>query len=153
MDFPWQVFPAVFLVFIVILILFFAGQKFETRQLTITNSENKKIEIQAEIADNTAKRMRGLMFRESLGENEGMLFVFNKSAKYGFWMVNTTIPLDAIFFNSNFEVVDILAMDPCGLNSCKIYTTEENAMYVLEVNQGFAEKNSIEKGNRMTILG
>src|SRR5213594_3570416 len=56
--------------------------------------------VNAEIADNSLKRMMGLMFRSSLGENDGMLFAFNSENYYTFWMMNTSIPLDIIWINS-----------------------------------------------------
>ena len=140
--------------FLIILLLFLYTQySVNRKQITIINSEGQKIIVDAEIADDIAKRSRGLMFRESLGENQGMLFVFGSEGKYGFWMVNTTIPLDAIHIDSKGNVVDVIAMDPCkSLTKCPVYKPEAEALYVLEVNQGFASANKIEKGNsRMNI--
>ena len=89
--------------------------------------------------------MRGLMLRDSLPQNAGMLFVFDNEAYHSFWMANTTIPLDAIHFDSNGKVVDIIHMEPCKTveSYCRNYTPQEKAKYVLEVNEGFSDKNSI----------
>lgn len=139
-----------FLVIFIILILIFyvAMAKGEKKRLTLVNSDGKKVYVNAEIADNSSTKMKGLMGRESLGKSEGMLFTFDKAGKYSFWMFNTTIPLDGIFFDSNGTVVDIIQMEPCGLNitKCRFYTPKKPAMYILEVNKGFAAENSIQAG-------
>ncbi|MCI0559378.1 MAG: DUF192 domain-containing protein, partial [Nitrososphaera sp.] len=120
----------------------------------LINSEGNEIAVYAEIANNTVTRAKGLMGRTSLAENEGMLFIFDKPAYYGFWMLNTTIPLDAIHIAENGTVVDVIKMQPCGLNvtKCPTYPPREKSKYVLEVNQGFSEKNKITIGkSRMMI--
>lgn len=122
--------------------------KKETTRIEIANKDGTIISIDVEIASNMAKRMRGLMFRKSLGENEGMLFVFDSLSYHRFWMMNTTIPLDAIHIDSNGTVVDIIPMEPCkSLVSCPTYTPKAQAKYVLEVNQGFAERKGIVIGS------
>ena len=149
MEIPWQVLPVILLVLLIALFVF---QGFEKKTVKIINSDGKEITVNVEIANTTAKRMKGLMFKSELGEHEGMLFVFDRPGRYGFWMVNTTIALDAIFFDENKTAVDIISMDPCGLNlSCKTHYPEKDALYVLEVNKGFAGRNSIRKGDRLII--
>jgi uncharacterized membrane protein (UPF0127 family) len=141
---------AFFLLILVFFALFITSQlKKETTRLEFTNSNGKLVYVETELANNLTKRMKGLMFRESIGENEGMLFVFDKEAKNVFWMMNTTIPLDAIHISANGSIVDIIQMDPCTYitNCTKTYTPKEKAKYVLEVNQGFAKRNGIEIGN------
>ena len=141
---------AFFLLILVFFALFIHSQlKKETTRLEFTNKDGKSVYVDAEMANNLTKRMKGLMFRETLGENEGMLFVFNKEAKNVFWMMNTTIPLDAIHIAENGSVVDVIQMNTCTsiFNCTKTYTPKNKAKYVLEVNQGFAEKNGIEIGN------
>ena len=124
------------------------------QKLTLINSEDKHIELDVEIADNFTTKAKGLMGRSSLGEYEGMLFVFNKSGIYPFWMLNTTIPLDGIYISEEGVVVDIIEMEPCGLNitKCRLYTPKAEAKYVLEVNQGFSKKNKIETNNSRILL-
>jgi uncharacterized membrane protein (UPF0127 family) len=146
---------AVFIIIFLIAIMFlFLYAQFSTakRQITLVNRDGERINLTVEVADNPVKRARGLMFRKSLGENEGMLFIFDKPGKHGFWMVNTTIPLDAVFFDENRTAVDIVQMNPCGITGCRTYYPEEEALYVLEVNQGFAVANKIEKGKSSFIL-
>jgi uncharacterized membrane protein (UPF0127 family) len=142
---PTLIILVIFAAFIIVF-LFLQTRK-EVLRLEITNSTGKPVLVDAELANTATKRMRGLMFRDSLGGNEGMLFVFNDEDYRSFWMMNTTIPLDAIFFSSNGTVVDIMQMDPCkSLISCPSYKSSGRAMYVLEVNSGFAEKNGFVAG-------
>lgn len=138
---------AIALLVIILFLIFSFQEKKEIARIEIINIEGKRIPVDVEIADSSAKRMKGLMFRSSLGENEGMLFVFNDEDYRKFWMMNTTIPLDAIHIAADGAVVEVIPMDPCtSLISCKSYPTSQKAKYVLEVNQGFAEKNGIEAG-------
>ena len=131
------------LIILLLLLLFLSQLKFEKRKLILEDKQGKKIEIQVEIADNSFKRTLGLMFRSSLGENEGMLFIFPDEKQRAFWMLNTKIPLDAIFFDSNGKIVEIIQMEPCVGLSCPSYPSKKAAKYVLEVNEGFAKRNNI----------
>jgi len=124
----------------------------ETSRLEMLDAAGKPVFVDAELADTAAKRMKGLMFRERLAESEGMLFVFGDEDYRKFWMMNTTIPLDAIFFASDGTVVEIIQMEPCAsLISCKTYQSSARARYVLEVNRGFAKENGIEAGKSRGI--
>lgn len=146
MNIQYVAFFALVLVFFA---LFIHSQlKKETTRLEFTNKDGKTVFVDAELAKNTTARMKGLMFRDSLGEDEGMLFVFDKEAPHAFWMMNTTIPLDAIHISADGSVVDIVQMEPCSsLVFCRRYYPKADSMYVLEVNQGFSKKNGIEAGN------
>ncbi len=147
-----QILIVIVIIFLFLLVFFlYAQYNITKRQLILVNKDGEQIRLTVEIADSFPKKARGLMFRESLGQNEGMLFIFDNPARHSFWMVNTTIPLDAIYFDENQTVVDIIHMDPCNL-SCAVYKPESDAKYVLEVNQGFAVLNKIEKGNSRFIL-
>ncbi|MFH0738148.1 MAG: DUF192 domain-containing protein [Candidatus Micrarchaeota archaeon] len=127
---------------LLILIIFFITAKGEKRRVTLINAEGARFPIDVEIANNSLTRAKGLMGRQTLGENEGMLFIFDKSGIYPFWMLNTTIPLDAVYIAENGSIVDIIEMEPCGLNitKCRLYTPKAEARYVLEVNRGFSAR-------------
>ena len=105
-----------------------------------------------EIADNYEERRQGLMFREKLDENSGMLFIFESSGEYDFWMKNTLIPLDIIWINEDYKIVDIQKAVPCMDVACRSYIPNGEARYVLEVNSGFAEENGINIGDEVNIL-
>lgn len=89
-----------------------------------------------EVADTQAEREQGLMYRESLAANQGMLFVWEQEAPRNFWMKNTLIPLDMIWLDANKTIVDIQAAEPCQVQNCPIYSGKVPAQYVLELNQG-----------------
>ena len=120
-------------------------------QITITNSVGQEIHIYVEIADEWPEMQKGLMYQESLPEDEGMLFIFPQSGNYPFWMKNTLIALDAIYISENGTIVDILQMEPCIADPCPTYPPDADALYVLEVNKGFSERHGIEEGNRMML--
>jgi len=106
--------------------------------------------VNAEIADTQLKKMRGLMGRSELGEIDGMLFVFDEEGYHGFWMFNTSIPLDIIWINSTKHVVYIEKnAQPCTATNCSTYKPTAPAMYVLEVNAGFSDKHNIKVGTKV----
>lgn len=96
--------------------------------------------ISVEIADTNEKRMQGLMYRESLDEKAGMLFVFLNDATHGFWMKNTLIPLDMIWIDKNLTIIDIQTAQPCVSEECPSYIPSGDARYVLEINANQSEK-------------
>jgi len=95
--------------------------------------DDKKIFV--ELAETNQEKKKGLMFRDELAENQGMLFIFNQEGKHSFWMKNTKIPLDIVFINKDLEIVDLLRADPCNEEPCKSYIPKKEALYVLEVNK------------------
>jgi len=105
-----------------------------------------------EVADDNASRQRGLMFRENLAENSGMIFVFEHSAPHSFWMKNTLIPLDIVWISADKKVVDIQTLEPCQADPCPSYRPQADALYVLEVGAGnfrgkLGDEVEIELGN------
>lgn len=109
--------------------------------------------VNAEIADTMPKQMRGLMFRESMPRNDGMLFIFSQEGRHGIWMMNTSIPLDIIWLDSSKKVVHIEEkVQPCGsLAVCPTYRPNSNAKYVLEVNSGYAKRHGIKVGSKASF--
>jgi uncharacterized membrane protein (UPF0127 family) len=99
-----------------------------------------------EVADEASERINGLMGREELDKDSGMLFVFDREEVQGFWMKNTLISLDIIWIDSNNRVVYIKndAL-PCEDN-CEIYFSNESALYVFEINAGMAKEFGIDVG-------
>lgn len=110
--------------------------QFQTKTIQIGNQS-----FEVEIAQTQSQRQRGLMFREELKPNTGMFFVFETENIYPFWMKNTLIPLDIIWFDKNGIIVDIQSMEPCTETICKSYIPKKKSQYVLEVNRNeFAGK-------------
>ena len=115
--------------------------------LEILNSEGKKIVVGLEIANTPILRTQGLSNRKSLGDYQGMLFIFDSTDRYSFWMKNMYIPLDIIYISESFYIVDILKnVQPCS-ETCTNFVPREDFRYVLEVNSNFAEINRVDIGN------
>lgn len=108
--------------------------------------------INVEIADTPELRSRGLMFRESLDEDKGMLFIFGSEGDWGFWMQNTIISLDMIWIGKDLKIVYIETAHPCEKGDCITYSSPKPAKYVLEVNAGFAERNNISPGSKAIFI-
>ena len=110
------------------------------------------------VAHTSKQRAKGLMYRESLGENEGMLFIFSSEGKHLFWMANTYIPLDIIWINSDMKVVHIEknvppCIQPIKLqNLCKLYKPEDYAKYVVEVNAGWSANHNVDLETEVELI-
>jgi uncharacterized protein len=101
-----------------------------------------------EIADNEQARQQGLMYRKELAQGNGMLFIFEKESRVGFWMKNTLIPLDMIFISSNLTVAYVASnVQPCKTVQCPTITPPTPVKYVLEINAGLANKKGIAVGD------
>jgi uncharacterized protein len=111
---------------------------------------NEEIII-VELARTDNEIQQGLMFRDNLCDNCGMLFIFNEENKHKFWMKDTKIPLDMIFINSNLEVVDLLYAIPCVEDPCKYYVPSKNSLYVLETNGNEFDNSIIGQKIEMVI--
>ncbi len=117
-------------------------------ELTFSDAKGNFItNIDIEIADTPEKRETGLMFRDKMEQNQGMLFLFSTEEPQAFWMHNTVLPLDIIYVNSKMEVVHIAKnakpYDDTSLPSVK------PAQYVVEVNAGFSDKYGIKNGDKI----
>jgi hypothetical protein len=119
------------------------------RNPSLLKKDGKTIvtKIDIEIADNTPERMQGLMFRKSMDENKGMLFIFQDYEVRGFYMKNTIIPLDIIFLDSVKQVLKIYK----NTTPFSERTLESGmpAKYVVEVNAGYTNKHGIKDGDRI----
>lgn len=101
-----------------------------------------------ELAETSAEKSKGLMFREFLEDNEGMLFIYDSDGEYNFWMKNTLIPLDIIWIDSERKIVYIEhEAQPCD-EECKTIKPQKDARFVLEINNGLAEELGMKLGDR-----
>lgn len=110
--------------------------------------------VQVELAQTQEETELGLMYRETLGENEGMLFIFPEDDFRLFWMKNTLIDLDMIFIDSTGEIINIADKVPHSYIDApqdEIATAGGFGKYVLEVNGGFAIKHNLHQGDKLTI--
>jgi uncharacterized membrane protein (UPF0127 family) len=124
------------------------AQHLKTRTLTIYASDGRKVRVEAEIADTEAEREKGLMYRTSMPENRGMLFVFDQPAILYFWMKNTRIPLSVAFMDPKGRIVDIQDMKP---ETKTKHASKQPAQYALEMNRGFFKKHHIGVGDRAEL--
>jgi len=122
--------------------------KLKQGKVIFFDSENKKnLEILVEIAENDYQQAKGLMFREDIPENQGMLFTYEEDLQRYFWMKNTTVPLDIIFVDATLKIIKI--HKNTQPNSDQLYPSEKPAKFVVEVRSGFTDRYGIETGNQI----
>ncbi|HET6675536.1 MAG TPA: DUF192 domain-containing protein [Nitrospiraceae bacterium] len=108
--------------------------------------------IYAELADTPLKRGRGLMFRDHLPADRGMLFTFGDLQAWSFWMKNTKIPLDIVWMDDKKKIVHIERNLPICTktdDSCPQYRSNDGAMFVLELAGGRADALDLQRGKRL----
>jgi uncharacterized protein len=105
-----------------------------------------------ELADTQEKQALGLMFRDSMADNHGMLFLFPGEARRSFWMKNTRIPLDIFYFDANLRLVSVAEnAQPCRSQRCPAYPSEGPAKFVLELNAGKAAELGVRPGDALEL--
>lgn len=104
------------------------------------------------VADEPGEWQKGLMFVQSMPYNEGMLFIFDDVSPRTFWMKNTLIPLDMIFIDESFVVVDVKEnVQPCNADPCETYPSKFESKFVLELNANVVKKSNISIGSIMKM--
>lgn len=104
------------------------------------------VEARVEVADEPSERERGLMYRDSLPEDTGMLFVYPSQRTLSFWMRNTKIALDIAYVDQRGYIVDIQRMEP---QSDELHESAAPAMYAVEMAAGWFEEHGVEVGDRV----
>lgn len=105
-----------------------------------------------EVARTPAQRARGLMGRTALPADRGMLFPGTAPAKLSFWMKDTLIPLDILFFDQHWRVVEIRHdVPPCKANPCPLYGPAQPVWHVLELAAGQAARLGVEEGDTLVV--
>jgi uncharacterized protein len=105
--------------------------------------------VRAEVADTPDTRAQGLMYRDSLGDDAGMLFVYPAPERASYWMENTRIPLSIAFVSEGGSIVRIRDMKPLDRTSVP---SGQPVLYALEMNQGWFARKGVEVGARLTGL-
>jgi uncharacterized protein len=130
-----------------------AGCGGETGGLEVLHERVVKLpaggEVRAEVMLSRLEMQRGMMFRDSLARNRGLLFVHGKPGNYRYWMYQVNIPLDIIWLDSGRRVVEILAnAQPCHkrASECPSFGSADNAQYVLELGGGEAARLNVRVG-------
>ena len=123
---------------------------FPTAMLAIDRAEAEGLQIAIELADTGARRGRGLMFRESLPADAGMLFLFPSDTRGGFWMRNTLVPLSIAFIGSDGRIQEIRDMQPLDET---LVSPSASYRWALEVNQGWFGANVVAVGDAVRVSG
>ncbi len=120
----------------------------EEETIIITNSEGEEYELKVEIADDEEEKEKGLMNRDSLCENCGMLFVYEEDVHNGFWMKDTYISLSIAFISEDGTINEIQYMQP---RTQETHKPNKPYRYALEVNQGYFSERDIKAGDTVVI--
>ncbi len=114
-------------------------------------SEGQILEMTVEIANTPVRRSLGLMFRDELPEDHGMIFLFPEEIDASFWMKNTRIPLSIAFFSAEGKILKIMDMDPCTQDPCPKYSPGVFYRGALEVNQGWFSRHGVKEGDYLSL--
>ncbi len=116
-------------------------------RVLVESPSGRSASVAVEVMRTEAERERGLMFRQKLGADEGMLFLFPQSGDHAFWMKNTLIPLDMIFIAESGTVVGVVAdADPMSTTPRSVGAASR---YVLEVNGGWSAGHGVAREDRV----
>jgi uncharacterized membrane protein (UPF0127 family) len=117
-------------------------------RLTFVNKDGTEVDLLVETADAPEERSVGLMSRERLPEDQGMLFVFEQEGQHTFYMRNTLIPLSIAFIEGEGAVIEIEDMEPLTET---LHSADEPYLYAIEANQGWFARNGIAAGSEVRI--
>lgn len=121
------------------------------QQLALISPEGTVVELRVEVADTPAEQEKGLMGRTELEEGKGMLFLFQENGILTFWMKDTLIPLDIIFFDNLGQYLSFTSMTPCTEDPCPLYGSTNPSRVALEVPAGFVKKHGVGTGWRIAL--
>ena len=121
-----------------------ADKPMKTLALTIG-----KHPIRVEVAESDPEREKGLMFREKLGKNDGMLFIFDDPGYHAMWMMNTLIPLSVAFIDRDGLILNVEDMEPQTTDS---HAAAGPAKYAIETNKGWFAEKKLKPGDRVAGL-
>lgn len=118
----------------------------QSTEILLRAPDGNRYSFHVEIADDADERAQGLMGRKYLARNEGMLFVFAAENVQTFWMKNTQVPLDVLFFDASGTFVSRVKMPPCFADPCPSYLSAGRALTALEINAGVADMLHVGSG-------
>jgi uncharacterized membrane protein (UPF0127 family) len=127
-------------------------QTADSDYVEIVTGPDKYVDVNVEIADTQDERRAGLSFRKYLGDYNGMLFMYDAPVNDPYTMNNMQIPIDMIFIDSQYFIVDIKEnLTPCTSTYCPDVYSNSSYQYVLEVNAGFCKNNNVAKGGSLVL--
>lgn len=121
------------------------------RGTAIIETDNGAVMVEIEVADSPELQQKGLMHRESLADDAGMLFLYFQETNGTFWMKDTLIPLSIAFFDRDGIILKMLDMEPCEADPCRSYVPGVAYQGALEVNQGAFEEWGVEVGDKIRV--
>ena len=121
---------------------------FRTEPLTIERQDGERVSLTVELAVSGPERERGLMFRESMDDDHGMLFDFGTDRLVTMWMKNTVLPLDMVFADKTGKIVTI-RRDAVPFSE-DVITSGEPVRFTLELKAGMAARYKLAPGDRLT---
>jgi len=130
---------------------YFREESYEKAEV-IFKTESGEVKFLVEVADTAGKKIRGLSGRESLGEREGMIFIYSKPGRPGFWMKGMEFPIDIVWIKEEKVVGITENMAPESFWKGKIFYPPETADMVLEIKAGEVEKSGIKIGDEVKIV-
>lgn len=133
---------------LIVLMLFASLPSQAGEQATVTLGGR---EFTVEIARGAREQALGLMYRTSLPADRGMLFVYPDARPRSFWMKNTVIPLDILFFDAEGRLINVASATPCRTDPCPTYGSMGPAQYVLELRAGTAQELDLRPGARLDL--
>ena len=107
------------------------------------------VELKLQLAIIESERSRGLMYRSTLPENHGMLFLFEKPGKHSFWMRNTQISLDLAYFDAQGKLLEVHSLYPYDENA--VYPYSDDVLIAVEMNQGWFSRKNIRPGAKLNL--
>jgi hypothetical protein len=134
-----------------LLLVFCAGQADKARFLKVYFPDG--FSMTAELAVTDEQRAQGLMFRERIEENQGMLFIFEEEDVHSFWMKNMSFPIDILWLDARKMIVHLeQRVPPCSKDPCPSYVPAAPAAFVLELQSGCAEKHKLKLYDRLNFV-
>ena len=128
----------------------FASQHTPSLVFPVQKMELKNEMYKLEIADTVKRKKLGLMYRQSLEKNSGMLFVYSRPGNYRIWMKNTLIPLTVIWLDEQATIIDKKILQPCRSINCPVFGISRPSTFILELHP--AEYNRFNIGDVLASI-
>lgn len=127
------------------------SEPFGLAALELVAPDGTAVRVPVYVAADGATRQRGLMHREELAADAGMVFLFTEERSGGFWMKNTLIPLSILYYGPDGDVRAVLDMEPCEADPCPVYDPGVTYVGALEVNQGWFDDIGLDTSWRVEL--
>jgi len=135
----------------VVMMLYCAGQAGRAKFVKVFFPDG--FSVAAELSATDEERQQGLMFREKIAEDQGMLFIFDDEEIHSFWMKNMRFSIDILWLDRQRRIVHLEhRVPPCAADPCPSYTPAQPASFVLELQSGAAEKHGLKLYDRLDFV-